>query len=73
MLQLLRIIISTPKAENDKLPELVLAATTAPAGNVKERVSVAVSEPGIVLPRIRKDLPLDAGLANSFEGITIKL
>lgn len=66
-------MISTPKAENDRLAELVFAATIVPAGNDKLKVSVAASEPGRVLPRMIKYFPLEAGFAKSASGITIKL
>ena len=66
-------MISTPKAENDRLAELVFAATIVPAGNDRLKVSVAASDAGRVLPRTRKYIPLEAGLAKLAEGITIKL
>jgi hypothetical protein len=66
-------VISTPNAENERLAEFVLAAIIAPAGKDKLKVNVAASDAGIVLPRIMKYFPLDAGEANSAEGITIKL
>ena len=66
-------MISTPKAENDRLAELVFAARIVPAGNDRLNVRVAASEPGRVLPRMMKYFPLEAGFAKSVAGITIKL
>ena len=66
-------MISTPNAENERLAEFVFADNIAPAGNDKLKVSVAASDAGIVLPRIIKYFPLDAGEENSDDGKTIKL
>ena len=66
-------MISTPKAENAKLAEFVLAAIIAPAGKDKLNVSVAASPPGIVEPRIIKYCPLDVGDEKLAVGITIIL
>ena len=66
-------MISTPNAWKEILAEFVFAANTAPAGNDKLKVSVAASDAGIVLPRIIKYIPLEAGLAKLADGITIKL
>jgi len=66
-------VISTPNAEKDILAEFVFAANIAPAGNVKLKVSVAASDAGIVLPRIIKNIELEAGFAKLADGITIKL
>ena len=63
-------MISTPNAEKERLPEFVLAATIAPAGNDKLKVNVAASAKGIIEPRIIKYCPLDAGDEKLAEGIT---
>jgi len=66
-------VISTPNAWKEILAEFVFADIIEPAGNDKLKVSVAASDAGIVLPRIIKYFPLDAGVENSADGKTIKL
>ena len=51
----------------------MLAAKTAPAGKVNESVSVAVSPPGIELPRIRKYLPSRFNDISSKMGVQMRI